>query len=305
MDRLEAMAILLATVETGSLSAAGRQLNLPLTTVSRKVADLEAHLGTRLLNRSTRQLALTDPGRAYVEACRGILQQVREAERAASGEYAAPKGELVVTAPIVFGRLHVLPVTIAFLQAYPEVDVRMTLADRVVHLLEERVDVAVRIGHLPDSLMRATGLGTIRRVVCASPGYLAARGTPATPQELIRHECIAFERSGAAITWPFLQQRSEVSVPIRSRLVVTTAEAAIDAAIAGIGLTRVLSYQVAAAVGAGMLRVVLEPFEMPPSPVSLVHASQAPLPLKLQAFKSFAAPLLKQRVAQAGVPPAP
>ena len=303
MDRLESMSILVATVEAGSFSSAGRRLNLPLTTVSRKVAELEAHLGSRLLNRSTRRLALTEAGRAYFAACKRILEQVEDAERAVGGEYQAPKGELTVTAPIVFGRLHVLPVATAFLQAYPEVNLRLQLADRLVHLLDDGVDLAVRIGHLPESTLIAMRLGVIRRVVCASPAYLAARGAPAEPLDLIGHDCIAFDRTTAPIVWSFMVDGSAVEVPVRSRLVVTTAEAAIDAAIDGVGLTRVLSYQVATAVAAGKLVVLLQEYEVPPSPVSLVYRGQARLPLKSRAFLDFAAPRLRQRIAEVDLPP--
>jgi DNA-binding transcriptional LysR family regulator len=169
MDRLESMATLLAAVEAGSLSGASRKLGMPLATVSRKVSELETHLRVRLLNRSSRRLTLTDAGRSYVAACKRILEDIGAAERAAAGEYSAPRGELIMTAPIVFGRLHVLPVVIAFLEAYPEIDVRLALADRVINLLEDHVDLALRIGELPDSSLVATRLGAIRRVVCASP----------------------------------------------------------------------------------------------------------------------------------------
>ena len=165
MDRLESMSILVTAVEAGSLSAAGRRLGMPLATVSRKVSELEAHLKTRLLNRSSRQLTLTDAGRSYVAACRRILEDVGEAERAASGEYSAPRGDLIITAPIVFGRLHVLPIAMEFLKAYPDIDIRMVLADRVINLLEEHADLAVRIGALPDSSLVASRVGSIRRVV--------------------------------------------------------------------------------------------------------------------------------------------
>ncbi len=170
MDRLDAMSVLLAVVDEGSLSAAARKLRAPLATVSRKVSELEAHLRTKLLVRSSRQVSLTEAGRSYVEASRRILEQVSEAERTAAGEYAAPKGELTVTAPVVFGRLHVLPVVVDFLKAYPEIDLRLVLADRVVNLVEDHVDLAVRIGALPDSGLHATRLGTIRRVMCGAPG---------------------------------------------------------------------------------------------------------------------------------------
>ena len=296
MDRLESMSILVTAVETGSLSAAARRLGTPLTTVSRKVSELETHLKTRLLNRSSRRLILTEAGQSYFAACKRILEDVSEAERAASGEYSAPKGDLIITAPIVFGRLHVLPVVIEFFKAYPEVNIRLVLADRVVNLLEDHLDLAVRIGELPDSSLVATRIGSIRRVVCGSPDYFAERGTPESPNDLGKHDCVAFEGLMSPDTWNFASGKSDVSVAIRSRLIVNTAEAAIDAAIAGIGLTRVLSYQVASAVRAGALNIVLQKFESAPSPVSLVYAGGQLLPLKLRAFLDFAAPRLRSRL---------
>ncbi|CAJ0807195.1 HTH-type transcriptional regulator DmlR [Ralstonia wenshanensis] len=292
-DRFESMSILVAVVDAGSFSAAARRLEIPLATVSRKVAELESHLKTRLLHRSTRQLALTEAGQSYVAACRRILEEVGEAERAASGEYAAPKGELVITAPLVFGRLQLLPVVAEFLATYPDIHVRMVLTDRVLHLLEEQVDAAVRIGDLPDSSFIATRIGTTRRVVCASPAYFAEHGTPTTPLELTGHACITMEQIASRQVWTFLSDKAEVEVPIRSRLVVNTAEAAIDAAVAGVGLTRVLSYQVADAMRTGALKTALEAFEPAPWPVSLLHAGQGILPLKLRAFLDFAGPRLK------------
>lgn len=299
MDRLEAMSLFVAAVETGSLSAAGRRFGIPLATVSRKVSDLERHLKTRLLNRSTRQLTLTDAGHAYLAACRRILDEVGEAERTAAGEYSAPTGELIITAPIVFGRLHVLPVVTGFLSAYPDVTIRLMLADRITQLTEEHIDLAVRIGELPDSSLVATRIGSIRRVVCASPAYLAEHGMPKTPKDLAAHSCITFEGLTAPAAWTFATGKSDLTVPIRSRLRVNTAEAAIDAAIAGAGMTRVLSYQITAAVRSGTLRTVLEAFEPQPWSVSLVHAGQGLLPVKLRAFLDFAAPRLKKRLVQA------
>jgi len=287
-----------AAVEAGSLSAAARRLGTPLATVSRKVSELEAHLKTRLLNRSSRKLTLTDAGRSYIEACKRILEDVGEAERAASGEYSAPKGDLIITAPIVFGRFHVLPIAMEFLKAYPDIDIRIALVDRVVDLLEDHVDLAVRIGELPDSSLVATRIGAIRRVVCGSPAYLAERGTPKNPGELGTHDCITFEALSSPNAWVFTTAKSDASVSIHSRLVVNTAEAAIDAAIAGVGITRVLSYQIANAMRAGALAVVLERFEPAPSPVSLVYTGQRLLPLKLRAFLDFAAPRLKARLMQ-------
>ena len=296
MDRLDAMSVLLAVVDAGSLSAAGRRLGMPLATVSRKLADLEAHLKARLLSRSTRRLALTDTGRAYVDACKRILDEVGEAERAAAGEYSVPKGELVVTAPLVFGRLHVLPVVTEFLLAYPAVDIRLALGDRISHLLDEHLDLAVRIGPLADSSLTATGVGWLRRVVCGSPAYLAARGTPKAPAEVGAHDCITFDAMAAAEQWTFRLGKSDSAVSVHSRLVVNTAEAAVEAAKAGLGLTRLLSYQIDAAHRAGELKVVLEGFEPPPIPVSMVFNAQQRIPLKLRAFLDFAAPRLRERL---------
>lgn len=300
MDRLESMTMLVAAVEAGSLSAAARRLGTPLATLSRKVSELEAHLRTRLLNRSSRRLTLTDAGQSYLTACKRILDQIAEAERAATGEYRAPKGELVLSAPLVFGRIHVLPVVAEFLRTYPEIDVRMLLSDRVTNLLDDHIDVAIRISALPDSSLQAARIGEIHRVVCASAAYLAARGTPSKPEDLRDHDCVTFEGMNAPQTWRFKAKRkTDTLVPIRARLAVNTAEAAIDAAIGGIGLTRVLSYQTADAERAGTLVRVLRAFEPDPTPIHLVHGGQQPLPLKLRAFVDFAAPRLKARLVEA------
>lgn len=297
MDRLEAMTLLVAAVEAGSLSAGARRLGVPLPTMSRKVSDLESHLRTRLLVRSTRRLSLTDAGRAYVESCRRILDEVAEAERVAAGEYRTPRGDLTITAPVVFGRLHVLPIVVDFLKAHTQIDVRLTLADQLVSLLEQRIDLAVRIGELPDSSLVAMRVGAIRLVVCASPAYLAARGTPQRPENLAGHDCITFEGIARPAAWVFGRGRSARSIAVHSRLSVNTAETAIDAAISGLGITRCLSYQVSAALRSGALATVLDAFEPRLSPVSLVHAGGRLLPLKLRAFLDFAAPRLRESLA--------
>jgi DNA-binding transcriptional LysR family regulator len=298
MDRLESMTTFVAAVEAGSLSGAGRSLGMPLPTVSRKISELERHLRTRLLNRSTRRLTLTESGRSYLAACKRILEQLGEAEREAMGEYSSPKGELIVTAPIVFGRVHVLPVVLEFLQAYPDIDVRMVLSDRVMNLLEDRVDVAIRIGELPDSSLIATRVGAVRRIVCGSPEYFAKRRAPKEPQDLRRHDCITFEGLSAPETWVFRRSGSNITVPIHSRLVVNAAEAAIDAAIAGLGVTRVFSYQVLQdAERVGALVRVLRSFEPSPTPINLVYLGRPPVPLKLRALLDFSAPRLKSRLA--------
>jgi DNA-binding transcriptional LysR family regulator len=301
MDRFESMSLFVAAVEAGSLSAAGRGLGIPLATVSRKVAELEAHLHTRLLNRTSRKLALTDAGETYLTACKRILDAVEEAERGASGEYRAPKGELIISAPILLGRLHVLPVAIEFMADFPDVDLHLTFSDRVVNLLDERVDLAVRIGNLPDSSLLARRIGSIGRVVCASPAYFAKHGTPRAPLDLREHRCITFEGLMSAVTWTFERDARETTVAIRSKLTVNTAQAAIDAAIAGVGITRVLSYQVADAVGAGALVIALRDFEPAPWPVNLVYTGGRFLPLKVRAFLDFAAPKLKDRLSRLAV----
>jgi DNA-binding transcriptional LysR family regulator len=297
LDRLEAMTIFVAAVETGSFTAASRRLGVPLPTVSRKVADLETHLNARLLIRTTRKLTLTDAGEAYLAAARKILDQVGEAERAASGEYLTPRGDLAIAAPIVFGRLHVLPIVNAFLAAFPEIDVQLALSDRNADLIGDQIDMAVRIGPLADSSMIAARVGSVRYVVCASPDFLAAHGVPETPDDLAALPCVTFGTT-AMTSWPFASKdRAVRPIPVRSRLVVNTAEAAIDAAIAGVGIARVLSYQAAPAMGERRLRIVLAGFEPEPLPVHLVHPAQTHVPLKLRRFLEFAAPRLKKALA--------
>ncbi len=299
MDRLDAMSVFAAIVDGGSLSAAGRRLGLPLATVSRKLADLEAHLKTRLITRSTRKLELTDAGREYLEACRRILEQVDEAERTAAGAYAQVQGQLVVAAPIVFGRLHMVPVVAAFLDAHAEVDLQLRLSDRNVHLIEEHIDVALRIGALPDSGLVATQVGAIRRVVCASPAYLKRHGTPRSLDELAAHRCITFDGLDAAAAWTFVRaDGTRRRTSVRSRLTVSTADAAIEAALLGLGLTRVLSYQVADALQAGRLVRVLMDDEPPAVPASLIYPGQGRLPMKTRAFIDHAAGRLRGRLSR-------
>jgi DNA-binding transcriptional LysR family regulator len=289
MDRLEAMSVLLAAVEAGSLSAAARKLGMPLATVSRKVSDLEAHLQTRLVNRTS-----------YVAACKRIVEDVEEAERVASGEYSAAKGSLTITAPIVFGRLHVIPIVSDFLKAYPEIDIRLVLSDQVASLLEEHIDIAVRVGALPDSRLIASRVGLIRLVVCASPHYLAVRGEPEKPADIVRHDCITFDRLALPTAWSFRSGKSETLVRVRSRLTVNTAEAAIGAAMSDLGITRVLSYQIEEAKKEEKLALMLESFEPEPLPISLVYDDQGIFPLKRRAFLDFANPRLRARLAGIG-----
>jgi DNA-binding transcriptional LysR family regulator len=301
MDRIEAMSLLLSAVESGSLSKASQKLGLPLATVSRKVAELENHLKATLLIRSAKGLELTPTGRSYVTAAKAILEQLTEAERAAAGEYTEPKGDLVVTAPTMFGRLHALPVVTRFLNAYPEVAVGLVLTDRVTHFLDDQVDVALRIGALPDSSLVATKLGTVRHVVCASPDYLAANGMPITLDDLARHSVISFQSTSALSTWDFQVDGIEVAASFRSRLSVNAIDAAVDAALSGAGLVRAVSYQVVDYVRSGKMTVVLEAYAPPPRPVHLVYDKQNRLPLKLRAFVDFVVPRLRERIEDAAL----
>jgi len=297
MDRLESMSTFLTVVETGSLSAAARRLKTPLATVSRKVSELESHLRTKLFNRSSRKLVLTDAGNSYFAACKRILADVTEAERAASGEYSAP------TAPVGLGRAYLIPILADFLKAYPDIKASLLLADRVQSLFQEQIDVGLRIGALPDSSLIAVRLGTTRRMVCASPAYLAAHGTPRTPDELAGHDCITYAGFMSPDVWTFFKDKTAVAVPVRARLVVGSAEAACDAACAGVGITSAFAYHFQAALKRGTLTTLLDEFQPHPLPVNLVYAANRFLPIKVRAFLDFAAPKLK-RVFEEVQPPA-
>ncbi|HVI15368.1 MAG TPA: LysR family transcriptional regulator [Pseudolabrys sp.] len=297
MDRFDAIRTLLAAVDGGSLSAASRKLGVPLPTVSRQVSELEARLRTQLVIRTNRKLLLTDAGSAFVAAGRRVLEELEEAERAAAGEYRIPRGDLLVTAPIMFGKLHVTPVVLAFLAAYPEVNVRVVLFDHVIDLVENHVDVAVRIGHLPDSGLVAARIGEIHWVICASPAYLSTRGTPVAPDDLAQHDCIGFEGLQMVRTWPFGRGTNAKTVAIRPRFAANTADAIIEAAIAGIGIARLTSYQAAGAIREGRLVSLLRGYGPEPLPVHLVHTGPPLVPLKMRAFLDFASPRLKASLA--------
>jgi DNA-binding transcriptional LysR family regulator len=297
MDRLEVMSVIVAVTETGSFSAASRRLRTPVATVSRKVAELEARLKAQLFQRTSRRVTLTDAGRSYIDACKRIIEQVDDAEREVSGEYRAPKGDLAVTAPWGLGHTHLLPLATEFLSAYPDIALRLMLTDRVVNTVSENIDVAIRIGNLPDSSMIATRIGSIRVVVCASPAYLSARGTPKKLGDLRNHDCITVDDVASPSTWKFGKSNRPVVVPIRSRLTVNTSEAAVLAAISGVGLARVMSYKMDAAKRAGTLVVVLDQFEPEPLPAHIVYAERKPVPLKLRAFLNWMTPRLKDRLA--------
>lgn len=296
MDRLEAMSILVAVVESGSFSAAARELRVPVTTIARKISNLEAVLGAELLIRTTRKLTLTDAGATYLAAARRILDQVDEIERDVAGEFTIPKGELVITAPVQFGQIHVLPVVTDFLAAFPEITIKLLLLDRNMHLAEDQVDMAVRIGTLADSAMISTTVGTMRTVVCASPTFLGLHGIPQAPDDLLAMPCVTFDGPGPMAAWRFADAKTRKPwlVPVKARLSVTTADAAVRASLLHVGVTRLLHYQVADAVKANGLQIVLEPFETEPVPVSLVHAGRGQMPIKMRRFLDFAVPRLRR-----------
>lgn len=260
------------------------------------MSDLETHLGSQLVVRTSRKILLTEAGAAFVASARRVLEELTEAERAASGEYRAPRGELLVTAPIMFGKLHVSPIVHEFLSAYPEVTVRLILTDAVIDLVGLHIDVTVRIGQLPDSGLFARRVGEIRWIVCASPDYLEQRGTPASPAELANHDCIAFEGLEPDREWPFSGSKGTQQYTIRPRYSVNTADAVIAAAAAGVGIACIMSYQAAASVRDGSLLPILTEWAPPPFSVQIAHLSRQQQPLKLRAFLDFAAPRLQERL---------
>jgi DNA-binding transcriptional LysR family regulator len=298
MDRFEAMSVIIAVSETGSFSAASRKLKSPVATVSRKVSELEARLKTQLFQRSSRRVALTDAGRSYMEACKRIIEQVNDAERKVTGEYLAPKGDLAVTAPWGLGHMHLLPIAIEFLSVYPDVALRLVLTDRIVNTVDEDIDVAIRIGDLADnSRMISTRVGAVRVVVCGSPAYFAAHGPPKEPADLRDHDCITVDEGASRAAWRFMEGNRVIVAPIRSRLTVNTSEAAVEAAVTGCGLARVMSYKMEAARQAGKLSVVLESFEQETLPVHIVYPQRKLVPVKLRFFLDWVTPRLKTRLA--------
>ena len=302
MDRLEAMAMLVAVTEAGSLSAAARRLKVPLATLSRKVSDLEKLLGARLLIRTTRKLTLTDVGVAYVAATRRILEDVEHAEKEAAGEYITPRGELTLTAPVMFGRLHVLPLVAEFLATWADINVRLSLTDRNIDIVEDHVDMAVRISRLPDSTMVATKVGEMRTVICASPKLLAERGIPERPDDIQRMPCVTVDAPILSPSWRFRVPGGSnvIEVSVTPRLSVSSTEAAAEAAVQGVGIVRLLYYQAAPGLASGALQTVLEDYEPEHQPVHLVHASRGQMPLKMRCFLDFAVPRLREALTTAG-----
>ena len=284
MDRIDAMQAFVAVADLHGFAPAARKLGLSPSGVTRLIAALEDRLGARLLQRTTRSVTLTDVGSRYLERVRRILADVEEAEGAVEGERTRPSGRLVVSAPIGFGRLHVSPVMSAYLMRYPEVLGELRLSDRMINLVEDGVDLAIRIGHLADSTLVARHVGEMRRIVVASSGYLEPRGEPKTPEAIASHATIQFGATTASPDWRFVEDGREVSVACAPRFTTNSADAAIQYAEQGGGLTRVLAYQAAEAIKAGRLRIVLEKFEPPPLPIHIVYPTSRLLSAKVRTF---------------------
>jgi len=271
MDRLHLMTVFVAVAEEESFSGGARRLSMSPPAVTRAVASLEERLGVKLLNRTTRYVRVTEAGQRYLDDARRVIAAADEADEAAAGTNGEPRGQLVVTAPVLFGQLHVMPGIVDYLRRYPETEVSALFLDRVVNLLEEGVDVGVRIGDLPDSSFKALRVGTVRRVLCAAPSYLAEHGLPTQPQELTRHEIIASSSVSPTVEWKLLSDGAPIAVRIKPRLTVNSNGAAIEAAVHGAGITRLLSYQVASQVASGELKIILGDFEATGMPVHVVH----------------------------------
>jgi len=284
MDRVDAMQAFVAVADLQGFAPAARKLGLSPSNVTRMVAALEERLGARLLQRTTRQVALTDAGARYLERARRIIADVEEAESSAEGERTRPGGRLVVSAPIGFGRLHVSPVMSAYLKRYPEVSADLRLSDRVINLVEDGVDLAVRIGHLPDSTLVARHVGAMRRIVVAAPEYLDRRGEPKTPAAIAAHDTVQFGAMTAGPDWRFVEDGREIRVATNPRFATNSADAAIQYAEAGGGLTRVLAYQAAESLKAQRLKIVLAPFEQPAMPIHIVYPTTRLLSAKVRTF---------------------
>ncbi|EUJ09229.1 transcriptional regulator [Methylophilaceae bacterium 11] len=297
MDRLNMMAIFIAVAEQEGFAGAARLLNISPPAVTRAVAALEAHLGVKLFNRTTRFVRLTEAGQRYAEDARRIIAAADEADEAATGINAEPKGHLVVTAPVLFGRSYVIPGISDYLQKYKNTEVTALFLDRIVNLLEEGVDVGIRIGELPDSSYKALRVGQVRRVLCASPSYLAEHGIPSTPDALVKHQLIVAGAISATVDWRFENDGSPVSIRIKPRLRVTSNDAAIEAAVLGLGITRLLSYQIATQLASGELNIIMREFEPKPMPINIIHREGRYASAKIRSFVDLMSTRLRNDLA--------
>ncbi len=301
MDRLDAMKVLVAVVDAGSLSAASRAMNAPLPSISRKVAELERHLSTRLIIRTSRNVQLTDAGRDYVEAAREILARLSDAESRAAGEYDQPRGEIAITMPVEFGRFVFHPVVASFLDDHPGISLNISFTDRIVQLAEEHIDIAIHVGDLEDSALSAIKLGDITLVTCASPAYLKRYGCPSHPDELNNHYAIFFKRLGA-IPWYYESKGQRFDVKPNYRMRVDAATGVIAAAVNGVGIARALDYQVRDYLTSGQLVSLLENYSTAVRPIHMLYLKQGLMPLKVRAFLDWATPALRQRLRQCKPP---
>jgi len=281
MDRLQLMTVFVAVAEEQSFAGGARRLNMSPPAVTRAIAALEDRLGTKLLTRTTRYVRVTDAGQRYLEDARRIISEVDEADEAAAGINAEPRGQLAVTAPVLFGKLFVIPGIVDYLQRYPDMEISAVFLDRIVNLLEEGFDVGIRIGELPDSSMKAIRVGSIRRVVCASPAYLARHGAPEKPSDLANHLVVASSAVSPAIEWKFAEG---LVVRVKPRLTVTSNDSAIAAVLLGMGVTRLLSYQIASYQASGQLQTILSEFEPEPLPIHVIHREGRYASAKVRSF---------------------
>ncbi|HPT26654.1 MAG TPA: LysR family transcriptional regulator [Bryobacteraceae bacterium] len=297
MDRFHLMSVFVAVAEEESFAGGARRLGMSPPAVTRAIAMLEEHLGIKVLTRTTRFVRATDAGLRYLESARRIIAEAEEADEAAAGVHAAPRGHLAVTAPVLFGSIYVMPGIVDYLKRYPDVSVSAMFLDRVVNLMEEGLDVGVRIGELPDSTMRAIRVGHVRRVVCAAPEYLKQYGMLNEPQDLVTHRVICAIPVSPANEWRFGTGKMLESVKIVPRLTVTNNDAAIQAALQGLGVTRLMSYQIAAHLAAGRLTRVLADYEPPPLPIHVLHREGRQPSAKVRSFVDLLVERLRADIA--------
>ena len=297
MDRFHEIQVFVAVAEAGGFSKAAAQLRSSPPAVTRAIASLEGRLGARLFNRTTRRLSVTEAGMRFLESARRILGDLDGAERDAVGESAMPTGHLRLTAPVTFGRTALVPIITGLLDAYPHVTASVLLLDRMVNLVEEGIDAAIRIGHLPDSSLMARHVGEVRRVLVASPDYLAKHGRPRRPSDLRRHAVIVFTGLMPNREWTFVDGRRQSRLALAPRLEINDAGAALAAAEQGRGITIALSYMVAEQIRKKRLMIVLDGFTPPPVPVQIVYPQTHLVAPKLRAFLDYATPLLRKTLA--------
>lgn len=293
MDRFSEMQIFVAVAECEGFAAGARKLKISPPAATRAVAELEHRLGIKLLNRTTRYVRVTDAGQRYLDDCKRILAQVTEADEAAIGINAAPRGHLVITAPVLFGRMYVMPCVVEYLQKYPDTEISAMFVDRVVNMLDEGVDVALRVGELSDSSFKAIKVGTVRRVVCASPAYIEKYGLPQHPNDLSDHQIVVASSLSPNVEWRFQENKQSKIVRVKPRLTVTSNDAAIEAAVAGLGITRLISYQIAPELQSGQLKILLSEYEFPALPIHILHREGRNASTKVRAFIDLVAERLK------------